>query len=438
MIKFDAALPAALNELKRQFADNSYPSTHIVRDIGGQLVIVLPDSALPSDGWNSFAQELDAALGAYSPGSARVLLRESDLIDPDDILNSPDRIRLEQSNTWLIDRLLTNQDWIRPTLKKVTTCPTGVAYSVKGGVGRSTALAMFAWYLARNGKNVLIADMDLEAPGIASILLSELPDTGLVDWLMESINGQATEELLISAMAEAPIASDTDGRIRVLAAYGKDSHNYISKLGRVYGTSTSADGSIIGLAERLETLVEMISALNDAPDVLLIDSRAGLHDIGSAVVTRLGAEVFMFARNDDQDWWSYHQLFEHLKYSQSVSQGMGSDDDLRWKLKMVAAQTNPTDSARRDWLARSYTEWTSFYDDESVIADGNFMPHAFARDDDEAPHSPLFINFDTGVRSARLNSVEERPNWEFIQGLFGEFFAGAEQRLWPEVNEGDS
>ncbi|MES2320654.1 MAG: P-loop NTPase [Pseudomonadota bacterium] len=436
MVKFETAIPLLLGALDEKFKAGAVISrAHIVRDLAGQLVLVLPDEALQPDEWNEFAKELHSLLETYSPGEARVLLRESDLIDPTDVLDSPDKISLDAPNSWLLDRVLTNQDWVRPPLLHQTTIPMLVAYSVKGGVGRSTAMAMLAWNLARKGKDVLVIDLDLEAPGIGSILLDELPECGLVDWLMESINSQGTEEILGSAIRDALLAQDTDGRIRVLAAYGKNSNNYISKLGRIYGSTLDMEGKIIGLAERLIQLLDMIANMQDPPDSILIDSRAGLHDIGSAVVTRLGAEVLLFARNDDQDWWSYHQLFEHLRVSQAVSKGMGSDDDLRWKLKMVAAQTAPVESARRDWVSRSYTEWIDFYDDESAPVTTEFTPQTFARDAVEAPHFPLFINFEPGIRTACLTNNNDRPNWDFIQAIYSEFFAGAEERLWPIKQE---
>ena len=39
-------------------------------------------------------------------------------------------------------------------------------YSFKGGTGRTMALANVAWILAANGLRVLIADWDLESPGL--------------------------------------------------------------------------------------------------------------------------------------------------------------------------------------------------------------------------------------------------------------------------------
>jgi cellulose biosynthesis protein BcsQ len=441
MIRFDEAVPNVLALLRLRFSANvengegteNFPTAHIVRDVAGSIVVVLPDTALDEADWDKFAEELHEALGSYSAGEARVLLRESDLIDETEILASPDRISLDLPNAWLIDRLLTNQDWVRTPLRTIPRIPTAVAFSVKGGVGRSTAFSMLAWFLARKGKNVMVVDLDLEAPGIGELLLDTLPECGLVDWLIESMNGQADVRLLESAIGESPVAYDADGWIRVIPAYGTASRNYISKLGRVYASSFDIAGNMLGLAERIDLLLEEIQKLDECPDVILLDSRAGLHDIGSAAVTRLGAEVFLFARNDDQDWWSYQQIFDHLRLSKSVSKGMGSDDDLRWKLKMVAAQTAPNEAARKAWIERSYSEWTGFYDDESGPPSSDFAPVVFSKDDDEAPHHPLFINFDVGVKSFSLRNIEMRPNWDFIQGIFGGFFLGAEQRLWPKA-----
>src|ERR1700724_503943 len=39
-------------------------------------------------------------------------------------------------------------------------------YSFKGGTGRTMALANVAWILAANGRRVLMADWDLESPGL--------------------------------------------------------------------------------------------------------------------------------------------------------------------------------------------------------------------------------------------------------------------------------
>lgn len=60
-------------------------------------------------------------------------------------------------------------------------------YSYKGGVGRSLALANLAYVLAREGRKVLILDMDLEAPGQHQSDLFRLssPGPGIVEMLVD-------------------------------------------------------------------------------------------------------------------------------------------------------------------------------------------------------------------------------------------------------------
>lgn len=64
-------------------------------------------------------------------------------------------------------------------------------YSYKGGTGRSMALANIAWLLAMAGKQVLVVDWDLEAPGLHRYFHPFLRDKelrasdGVIDWVIE-------------------------------------------------------------------------------------------------------------------------------------------------------------------------------------------------------------------------------------------------------------
>jgi cellulose biosynthesis protein BcsQ len=401
-------------------------------------VVVLPDSALGESGsWDALAEKLDNSLGKYSLGKRRVLLRQSDLIDADDILQSPDRTRLpDMPNTWLVDRLQTNQDWLRVPLVEQPPLPTAVAFSIKGGVGRTTAFALWAWYLARQGKNIVLVDLDLEAPGVAGVLLDEnhMPDYGLLDWLAEALVGQSDDLFLRDCLAECALSGDEPGRIRVLPAFGKKTSEYVNKLGRIYMPTFAAEtGKFLGLAEHLALLLEQLAGLSDCPDAVLLDARAGLHDIGSAAVTRLGAEVFVFARDDYQSWQAYQRLFEHLRTARSVEWGM-PDDDLRWRLHMVAAQIESTEGARIRFIERSYETWLTLYDTESDDRDDNESlntPQLFSPGD-EGPHYPLPVRFDLRVKSLDLINQENRPDWGVIETAFGDFFSGAMALLFPD------
>lgn len=191
-----------------------------------------------------------------------------------------------------------------------------------------------------------------------------------------------------------------------------------------------------GLADRMHALIEQAAERLEPPDVVLLDLRAGLHDIGAAAVTQLAAEVFLFARDEAQSWDTYSNLFGHLRRSWGVTWGM-PDEDLRWRLKMVAAQVDPTVSAAERWLDRSYSAWTAFYDGVREEAEGAGPalepPVVFDRRDQDAPHFPLQISFDPRIRGIDLINPQQRPDWQFIQTAFGPFLAGATARLLPDV-----
>lgn len=438
-LRFDGAVDRAVAILE-EVLGASVPQTTVVRDALGAVTLVVPDAAVRREIQQQLSERLDHELGPFSPGPRRVLLEESELIDREEVLQSPVRVPLpEKPGIWIVDRLLTNQDWLRQPLWTEPPVPTMVGFSIKGGVGRTTALALLAWHLARKGRDVVVVDLDLEAPGIASILLPEnqRPAAGVVDWCVESLVGQADAELLQSSLADAPLAETTEGRIRVMPALGSETRNYIIKLGRAYLPDVDPQGRVHGLADRVYELLSYLANSTTAPDAVLVDARAGLHDVGSAVVTQLGAEVLLFARNDPQTWRSYDCLFEHLRFARSARWGM-PDEDLRWKLKMVAAQLEPTDADQNRFLDRSYETWAALYDEDRPGYSAVGKPMTFPREDESGPHYPLPIVFEPGIRKLDLVDPTNRPIWSYVEANFGRFLTGAEQRLFVDgAGEGE-
>lgn len=423
-MRFDDALSAMLERVRSRFPQGAPTGTTVVRDAIGTLTLVLPDDALPPEDWSVLATELDGLLDPFSPGHRRVLLRASDLIEPVDVLESMDRAALPDApGVALLDRLLTNQDWLREPLVHQPPAPTATFFSIKGGVGRSTAAAVLAWRLARAGKRVLVVDLDLEAPGIGGMLLADLPDYGTADWCVESLADAADAALFERMLAVSPLAQGTNGEIHVIPAYGARTKDYVAKIGRAYMPSISAEGVARGLAERLLALLHTAAARVEPPDVVLLDARAGLHDIGSAAVTRLGAEVFLFMRSDAQSCDGYARLFAHLKRARSVHFGM-PDADLRTRLHMVAAQLEPTVGAYDAAVEAAYETWTELYDDGERAG-----ATVFARADQDAPHYPIPLSFDPRIRSIDFLTPDRRPTEDLIDAVFGRFVTMAAERL---------
>jgi hypothetical protein len=434
MIMFDDAIDTALAVLYKRFPD-ALPSTHILREVFGAVTVVIPDDLLSQAHRADLAHDLDAKLAQYSPGIHKVLSEERDLIDPVGIFESPDKVPLfGHPGVFLVDDMLTNQDWLRPPLSGKSSIPTLVALSLRGGVGRSTALAMLAWHLARSGKRVLVIDLDLEEPGIGPMLASELPAFGLADWLTECLNGPVDNTLLARCIASSPIGREMGGGIEVIPAYGSQTRNYISKLGRIYIPTMNDDYQQIGLADRLIDLLHLIQERPARPDVILMDAHAGFHDIGAAAITHLGAEALLFGRNDPASWWAYRALFEHLRVASSISKGIEDDGDLRRRVKMVSAPCDRSAHVRQDWINASYETWKRFYNSKLSEPQHGAALDMFDRTDRDAPHYPLFIGFDSAVRSMSLIDPSAKPEWSVVQDVFGDFFSGVEKRLWPTAN----
>jgi hypothetical protein len=302
---------------------------------------------------------------------------------------------------WVVDRLATEANWthIEPETQGV---PRIVFFSIKGGVGRSTALAATAWHLAQTGKRVLALDLDLESPSLSSALLppERQPMYGITDWLVEDLvnNGDAVFDSLI-----ATSNLSHDGEIHVVPAHGADHGEYIAKLGRVWMPKLQADGKHETWSARLGRLLQTMEE-RIRPDVVLIDSRSGIDEIASACITDMGANlILLFALESSQTWNGYRMLFEQWLRA-------GVAQQIRERLQVVGAIAPEID--RVGYLAglreHSYEIFVdTLYDEIAPIKigetgrrlDGTWRVGGlsegwnFDEADEGAPHHPWVVNW---------------------------------------------
>ncbi len=226
IIRFNEALDNAIKLLQAYWPEFG-EQVILVRDLYGRIRVVLendPETEQIKQAHSAFAREFQTKLGAFGPQD-QVILYGNQLYDRDAVYNSPDRrllIQDQQKCLFLIDRQLIGQDWNRLPLTRQLQIRRITFFGLKGGVGRSTALAVWAWHLARVGKKVLVFDLDLESPGLSSTLLpiARYPDFGLVDWFVEDAVGQADDTLRRNMVASSPLSNTSIGEIRVVPAWG--------------------------------------------------------------------------------------------------------------------------------------------------------------------------------------------------------------------------
>ncbi len=392
---------------------------YLVRDLLGKVRIAVSDDI---DGnksislvINELANKLYEALGphAYSPDTAVLYADQSTLDTLSDIA-----LEIDTGVYW-VDRLVTCRGWWTVgELDSARTTTRYTLFSIKGGVGRSTTAAVLAMHLANSGESVMVIDLDLESPGLSSALLEPpvQPQFGVTDWFVEDLVGQG--KLLITDMVAVPHWSHSlEGDVWIVPAHGYDPGEYLAKLGRVY---MEAGGPWTDRLQRLLTQLE----LEYKPNIVLIESRSGLHDLASATVTDIGAQVIVFATDSESTWVDYEVLFRHWqKYNLATK--------IRERLSFVSALTpelHGEDYLRgfRERVWKLYSEY--LYDEVDPFGDTDDL-FSFDIDHEDAPHIPIPILWTRGLAAGTSLRNLEKEAARFAYSEFLETFDNIHREL---------
>ena len=391
----------------------------LVRNWYGQLTLLLPCSRdeLARSPCEPLVNDLKDAAGDLAL-TAWVLCRE-ELFNSASYWSDPSLIELfredEAGQTLtllLLERQDKERDWLVPpsaTVNLTRPIKRCVFFSVKGGVGRSSALTMLAITLATRGKRVLVVDGDFESPGLSSSLLPTdegQPEYGVVDWLTAQALGADDSSLARMALASAVSPSPLNarlalqGQVLVAPAYGSKTEAYVGKLARIYRHSPQGKA----YAQRLNEFLSTAEAQHKI-DITLFDCRAGIDDTAAAAITQLRADVsFLFAINTSQTWDSYRLLFKHLRRNPALfARGITDEEEpweLRRSLRLVSALTpqeyGPYVGYFDALQENAYETFSEIYD-----ADSGEDEHAFSPGlgDLNAPHSALRIQWVEALRA---------------------------------------
>ena len=239
----------------------------------------------------------------------------------------------QQNNAFVVERLLSNESWMRSATSANPEGwpPVVTFYSFKGGVGRSAATALTALTLAREGKRVVILDLDLEAPGIEGYFFASddaarsdvetgdagnseaqphggavgsqdsegQPYVGAVDYLLERavLGTSYRPEIDDFVLPYSDPAIAASGGSLLIVPAGRVDETYMERLGRL---NLADVGRRHGEDDPFRSL---IAALLDwrPVDIILVDCRTGFTDLGGITLNGLSDLDVLVFRGGESD-----------------------------------------------------------------------------------------------------------------------------------------
>jgi MinD-like ATPase involved in chromosome partitioning or flagellar assembly len=231
-------------------------------------------------------------------------------------------------------------------------------YSLRGGVGRSTALAYTARTLAARGRTVVCVDLDLEAPGLADLFGQEAESgKGVVDLLTRFDQGEApdvTDHLLRISEAD---------ELYCLPA-GRPDANYARRLRLL--------DPVAWYQEQGNPLADLLAAVRGLPlqpDAVLLDARTGISPLSAPLLFDFADLAVIGFYPHPQARVGTGNLVRALLNAKTWRAANGSTltPEPRFLISPVPA-TRPEDRRRYEDRA---AEWIAgWLDDAGVLGDG--------------------------------------------------------------------
>ena len=352
-VYFDQSLALFADVVCQQWGQSALENNFFLRDVVGKLTLIVLDSQYSQEQRLALAQQAEQCLGHYADGDGFAVATPDELFD-DRLRSSVHALAVSvkgavfSGTLRLLDRRMVGADWLRQPAAVAMQPQRFVFASIKGGVGRTTALCVLAADLAAKGLRVLTLDMDLEAPGLGNMLLSDdtLPEFGLLDYLVERGLGELDDQFYADMISSSWLGGGR-GKVDVLPAIGRRSLQYpanvLAKIARAYlaygqPDDGAADNEQAGFADHINSLLARV-ADHWRYDVVLIDARAGLHETSAAGIIGMGAEVLLFGVDQPQTFAGYSLLLAHLA---TLPNGANAPnvlaDDWRKRLHFIQAK----------------------------------------------------------------------------------------------------
>jgi len=418
MIHFEQTLSTARQVLKDSHICDAIVSVLVLRDLRGRIRLFLKPAddrrnqvaaALPD-----LTSELRQKLAPFWGGVLDLDVANSEfasILTPVRAEAVPIEPIVDYPGWSIIERHVAKSSWTtrihRPPWPLNAHTPPIVAwYSHKGGVGRSTGLCATAMCLAKAGKRIVVVDLDLESPGLGTLLSGAPIEHGIIDYLLER---------LVAGTSFAPNVNDyltrqndpqligDGGEPIVCIPAGSVSRWYLEKLARLdYELLTIHDPTAPNpLADILQQVKREIS-----PDFVFIDCRAGLHDLGGLAVHQLSHASILFGLDSQQSWDGLRCIIRAL------AQVTPNSPPCLLIHAMEEATPGPRQrEARERFLQKSYDVFCEEFYEEGDVPDIGEVGEA---------HSPLPLPYDSRLAGYQTlgqvaELLQDRPYQELLE-----------------------
>ena len=433
-IWYDDAIPAFARLIEETLGEEALRENILLRDASGLLTFVvlqdIPKCSL--DELSSRASTLYPYVDKMPVATPEALFDDSLRDESVGILEWVQHDRLFTGFVRILERRISGHDWLRQPCPPMPGVPPVIVFaSLKGGVGRSTALSVSAAHLAAKGRNVLAIDLDLEAPGLGAMLLPDdrLPPFGALDYYVE--NGlRKLEDSFFEAMVAVSPFTTGRGIVHVIPAVGTrcdfTPQNVLGKLSRAYLEDMPPGEKPKTFLDQTREMICSLSNRRDY-DVVLVDARAGLNETTAASLLGLGAHALLFGIQTPQTFKGYHYLLGFLGRYRGLVLTTPEVGDWRARLRMVHARAAADPTAWKRFHDDAYELFAdTLYDEVEGGTNDSLEPFNFDRHADEAPHKAWHILDDSNFTEFDPARYPEQLNESLYTRTFEDIFVGLE------------
>ncbi|MGB0384097.1 MAG: KGGVGR-motif variant AAA ATPase [Ardenticatenaceae bacterium] len=240
-------------------------------------------------------------------------------------------------------------------------------YSYKGGVGRTMALANIAELFYQAGLKVLMVDWDLEAPGLERFFPTLLQGNilekrGIMDMLLK-YKTQMSQELPDSeqepiSLLESPkelivdVYPDNPSQAKLsFLPSGRRSDEHFTTYANAVLTFDWQDFYENWEGERYFDWLRQ--EFENIADIILIDSRTGVTEMGGVCTYQLADVVVMFCATNQQNLHGIYRMARNFKRTELIPLRHGrSLEVLIVPARLEDAEGNALNQFKRDFTTR--------------------------------------------------------------------------------------